>query len=136
MTRALVASGGDIVVGDAPPGRPGWDIEAAGTDAAFTARASRLTNAALATSGATEQFVEIDGVRYSHIVDPRTGLGVTNGRMAHVIADDAAVADGLATALTIVNDTEGLALRASFPAAMISRSALSSRGAPASPNRR
>ena len=39
---------------------------------------ARLTNAALATSGPTSQFVEIDGVRYSHVIDPRTGLGLTN----------------------------------------------------------
>src|SRR5687768_6177227 len=88
--RALVASGGDIVVGDAPPGRTGWVVDAPGSDPAFAARASTLRNAALATSGPTEQFVEIDGIRYSHIVDPRTGLGATTTRVAHVIAGDAA----------------------------------------------
>ena len=120
VPRALVAAGGDIVVGDAPPGRPGWRVDTPGSDPAFVARASRLTNAALATSGSSQQFVDIDGVRYSHIVDPRTGLGVTTGREARVIAADAALADGLATALTIL-DREGVAiLRGQFPEAMVS----------------
>ena len=120
VIRALVAAGGDIVVGDAPPGRAGWEVEAPGSDPAFAARASRLTNAALATSGSSEQFVEINGIRYSHIVDPRTGLGVTTSRGAQVIADDAALADALATALTILSDEDGKALQARFPEAMVS----------------
>ena len=105
VTRALVEAGGDIVVGDAPPGREGWSIDVAGSDAEFVARAARLTNAALATSGPTAQFVEIDGVRYSHVVDPRTGLGLTNQVTARVIAADGATADALATALTVAPDT-------------------------------
>jgi thiamine biosynthesis lipoprotein len=97
---ALVEAGGDIVVGDAPPGRDGWRIDVAGADEAFTRSAARLTNAALATSGPTAQFVEIGGVRYSHVVDPQTGLGLTNRVTAHVIAPDGITADALATALT------------------------------------
>lgn len=120
VTRALVASGGDIVAGDAPPGRPGWHVDAPGADPVFAARAERLTNAALATSGPTVQFVEIDDVRYSHIIDPRTGLGMTTDRVAYVIADDAALADGLATALTILSADEVVTLRARFPEAMVS----------------
>ncbi len=120
VTRALVAAGGDIVVGDAPPGRPGWAVDTPGSDPAFVARASRLTNAALATSGSSEQFVEINGIRYSHIVDPRTGLGVTTNRGARVIAADAALADALATALTILDDEDGKTLQARFPDAIVS----------------
>jgi thiamine biosynthesis lipoprotein len=102
VTSALIEAGGDIVVSDAPPGRSGWHIDVPGAAPAFAARASRLKHAALATSGSTAQFVEIDGVRYSHIIDPRTGLGVTSGILASVIATDAMVADALATTLTIV----------------------------------
>ena len=120
IRRALVSSGGDIVVGDAPPGRAGWHVDTPGADAALANRASRLTNAALATSGSTEQFVEIAGVRYAHIVDPRTGLGLTTERIAYVIAEDAALADGLATALTILSAEQSLTLRARFPEALVS----------------
>ena len=120
VTRALVAAGGDIVVGDAPPGRVGWRVDVPGAGPAFAARASQLTNAALATSGSSRQFVEIDGVRYSHIVDPRTGLGVTTDREARVIAADAALADGLATALTILDSGDGKIVQARFPEAIVS----------------
>ena len=115
ISRALLEAGGDIVVGDAPPGTGGWRIEAAGADTAFRDRASRLTNAALATSGPTAQFVEIDGVRYSHVIDPRTGLGVTTPFVAHVIAEDASTADALATALTVLGPRGIPNLRARFP---------------------
>lgn len=115
VTRALVEAGGDLVVGDAPAGRPGWRIEAPGADASFTQRASRLTNAALATSGAAVQFVEIDAVRYSHVIDPRTGLGVTAPRMARVIAADAATADALATALTVLEPNDARQILRRFP---------------------
>ena len=101
VSRALVEAGGDIVVGDAPPGLEGWQIDTPGSNAAFSARAGRLANAALATSGATAQFVEVDGIRYSHVVDPRTGLGVTHDLIARVIADDGGTADAVATALSV-----------------------------------
>jgi thiamine biosynthesis lipoprotein len=102
LRSALLEAGGDIVVGDAPPGRDGWRIETPGADHAFAARAAALVNAALATSGPAAQFVEIEGVRYSHVVDPRTGLGLTNGITARVIAPDAATADALATAFSVL----------------------------------
>jgi thiamine biosynthesis lipoprotein len=122
VRRALLEAGGDIVVGDAPPGRPGWHVDTPGADSSFAARASRLTNAAIATSGPTAQFLEIDGVRYSHVVDPRTGLGLTNQLLARVIATDAATADGVATALTVLGE-EGVArLRARFPGIVVSLS--------------
>jgi thiamine biosynthesis lipoprotein len=121
VTRALVQSGGDIVVGDAPPGRAGWQIDTPGADSAFAHRASRLVNAALATSGPTAQFVEIHGTRYSHVVDPRTGLGVTTSVVARVIAEDAATADALATALTIVQDDQVAGILSQFPRVTVSR---------------
>ncbi len=120
VSRALVESGGDIVVGDAPPGRSGWRIDAPGADAAFARRASVLTNAALATSGPTAQFVEIDGVHYSHVVDARTGRALTNALVAHVIAADGATADALATALTILGSEAAPAVLARFPGAVFS----------------
>jgi thiamine biosynthesis lipoprotein len=119
-TCALVEAGGDIVVGDPPPGRDGWQIDADGADAEFRQRASRLKGAALATSGPTAQFLEVDGVRYSHVVDPRSGIGVTNGLVAHVIADDAATADALATALTVVGSKDAPAVLERFPGVLAS----------------
>jgi len=100
--RALIEAGGDVVVGDAPPDRAGWRIDTPGANLAFAARAAALTNSAFATSGPTAQFVVIAGVRYSHIVDPHTGLGVTHNLTARVIAGDGATADAVATALSVL----------------------------------
>ncbi len=65
------------------------------------------------------QFVEIDGVRYSHVIDPRTGIGVTNHIVAHVIAEDAATADALSTALAVVGHQGSKALIAGFPGVLV-----------------
>jgi thiamine biosynthesis lipoprotein len=94
MPRALVALSGDIAVGDPPPHREGWIIQAG--KSSYT-----LRNAAVSTSGDTEQFVEIDGVRYSHIVDPATGLGLRNSEEVSITAPDGAIADALATACSV-----------------------------------
>ena len=120
VPRALVEAGGDIVAGDAPPGRTGWRIDTPGADEAVTTRAAALTRAALATSGAAMQFVEIDGTRYSHIIDPRTGLGLTHHLTAHVIAGDGATADALATALSVVGAAQGPSILRRFPGALAS----------------
>jgi thiamine biosynthesis lipoprotein len=69
-----------------------------------------LTHAALSTSGDAFQFVEIDGVRYSHIVDPRTGLGISGPSAATVIARDCTAADSLATAVCVLGPERGLGL--------------------------
>lgn len=119
INRALAEAGGDLVVGDAPPGRAGWAIEAPGAAPEFAARAGRLRHEAIATSGPTSQFVEIDGVRYSHVIDPRRGLGVTHDVVARVIAPDAATADALATALSVLGPEGVPAIQARWPTAVI-----------------
>jgi thiamine biosynthesis lipoprotein len=118
VSRALLEAGGDLVVGDAPPGRQGWDVAAPHADSAFQARARTLVHAALATSGPTSQFVEIDGVRYSHVIDPRSGRPLTSTRVVSVIANDGVTADALATALTVADDRAGERLLAQYPGAI------------------
>ncbi|MCS6918254.1 MAG: FAD:protein FMN transferase, partial [Fimbriimonadales bacterium] len=96
ITNALIQMGGDIAAGDAPPGEQGWRIQLA------EGGATTLRNAALSTSGSTEQYVEINGVRYAHIIDPRTGLGLTQLVLARVRAPDGITADSLATAAAVL----------------------------------
>ncbi len=100
---ASVAAGGDVAVGDAPPGKRGWRVEirpygAAGAPAA----AVEIANAAVSTSGDFEQAITIGGVRFSHVIDPATGLGMKTRRAATVIAATAAESDALATALCVL----------------------------------
>jgi thiamine biosynthesis lipoprotein len=115
ITRVLLEAGGDIVVGDAPPDREGWEIAIQVDDETFAQHAAALVNAALATSGGSVQFVEIDGVRYSHVIDPATGLGLTHDLVVHVIAPDGATADALATALGVVGQPRADELLRAFP---------------------
>lgn len=65
---------------------------------------------AIATSGDAYQFVEIDGRRYSHIVDPKTGLGVTNRCRVTIIAPDCTTADALASTVTVLGPQKGMEL--------------------------
>lgn len=116
VTRALVAAGGDIAVGDPPPGAHGWDVAIAGRpdDPPLV-----LSHAAVSTSGDLEQWLEVDGVRYSHIVDPRTGRALTTRRLASAIAPDATTSDMLATAASVMSDEEAIRLADALPGAAV-----------------
>ena len=92
--QALVAIAGDIAAGGGQ-----WRI--AIQHFGRTVETVKLSNAAVSTSGDTEQFVEIDGARYSHIVDPRTGLGLVGAPAVSVIAPTGLEADALSTAAVL-----------------------------------
>jgi thiamine biosynthesis lipoprotein len=124
VTRALVDISGDIRVGDPPPGQAGWRIEIeplkrgeskTTTGVAEQPQVLLLANAAVSTSGDAYQFVEIDGVRYSHIVDPKTGIGLPSSHSVTLIAPDATTADALATALCLLGPEKGQRLLTRFP---------------------
>jgi thiamine biosynthesis lipoprotein len=103
IQSALVAASGDLALGDAPPGAKGWRVEIVGYDAPNGSPSAivELENCGVATSGDLFQRVEINGVRYSHIVNPFTCVGMTNHALATVIAKDSMTADSLATVMTI-----------------------------------
>ena len=118
ITRALVAASGDITCGDPPPGKDAWVVDIAPIAKGQKPRTLALANAAVSTSGELEQFVEIGGVRYSHVVDPKTGLGLTGRRSVTVIARSGITADSMtkavmlmprAAALELVEATAGVA---------------------------
>jgi thiamine biosynthesis lipoprotein len=117
LDRALVAASGDIAIGNPPPGERGWKIAIAPIDANTneTVRTAVLRNAGISTSGDTEQFVEVDQVRYSHIVNPANGLGLTRRIQVTIIAPDATASDALATAVSVLGVQRGLALVESLP---------------------
>ena len=111
VTRALVDAGGDIVLGEAPPDKSGWRIGIArlNVDGPPTKIVS-LARASIATSGDSWQFVEIGGRRYSHIVDPKTGLGLTDHSSVTIVAPNAMVADSLASAVSVLGPKRGIEL--------------------------
>lgn len=110
IDRALVAAGGDVVVGEAPPGSKGWVVGVSPFADSKRPPLTRLVlrHAAVSTSGDAEQFVEIGGVRYSHIVDPRTGMALTSAGSVTVVARKGAISDPAATALSVLGPDEGL----------------------------
>lgn len=111
IAAAMVDASGDIGVSGPPPGTSGWRVEVAPLDptaAGATRQTLVLANAAVTTSGDARQGVEIAGVRFSHIVDPRTGIGVVGPTAVTVIAADCATADALATAASVLGPEEGL----------------------------
>jgi len=112
LPRALVAAGGDIAVGDPPPGREGWRVEVAYAEPGR--RRLLVSNVGVSTSGDTEQFVEVDGRRCSHIIDPRSGPRFGEPLVATIVAPDATTSDGLATAAVVLGQERALALVASF----------------------
>jgi len=149
VRRALVAASGDIAAGDPPPGKRGWRVGIGGLGGTRSSASPSshgesgtrwnaslpnepvnslagvilLRNAAVSTSGDREQFVEIDGKRYSHIVDPRTGIGVTERLQVSVIAKRGVDSDSFDTAINVLGVERGLALLESQPglAALILR---------------
>lgn len=102
IRQAMIAAGGDIRLGDPPPGRAGWRVAVQTLDPARYDEVRVLANAAVSTSGDLHQWVEIEGVRYSHIVDPATGLGLSRRIAATVIAREAKLSDPLATAACVM----------------------------------
>lgn len=110
FANALVDAAGNMAAGESPVG--GWrvavQLPVAGEQ--LTDRLLLLRNGAISTSGDAFQFVEIGGKRYSHIVNPRTGLGQTTRRQMTVLAPDAATADWLSTACCLLPVAKALAL--------------------------
>jgi thiamine biosynthesis lipoprotein len=113
----LVDAGGDMVLGNAPPLKSEGvheNKDAFRRDSAWLIGLTSpqsdvlmpqflyLKNQAIATSGDLYQSVRIDGKTYSHIVHPKTGLGLTHQRQVTAIANDGATADWLATACSVL----------------------------------
>ncbi len=109
VTRALVAAGGDVVVGQRPPDADAWAVGIAPLDdpEGKPKRSLLLENAAVSTSGDAEQYVEIDGKRYSHIVDPRTGLGLVGRMSVTVVAPDGLTSDSLTKVVAVLGPEKG-----------------------------
>ena len=94
---SCITAGGDVRLGDPPPGSDGWKVGVKSTTEKQSALLI-LANCAVSTSGDLHQFIEINGIRYSHIIDPATGLGITHVIAATIIAPTATMSDALATA--------------------------------------
>jgi thiamine biosynthesis lipoprotein len=108
LTRALVAAGGDITVSGPPPEAAGWRIAIKPLPGETVGGQLVLHDAAVSTSGDAEQFVVIEGRRYSHIVDPRTGLGLVGRMSATVVAPRGIIADSHTKVLCVLGPERGM----------------------------
>jgi thiamine biosynthesis lipoprotein len=117
IERALVAASGDIGASGPPPDQPGWKIEVAALDAdgAPPPEFVWLRHSAVSTSGDTFQRIEIGGVRYSHIVDPGTGVGITDHSLVTVLGPDCTTTDSWETTVSVLGPERGLKLIESLP---------------------
>ena len=113
IRRALFEAGGDIVAAAAPPGASGWKVQ---LPEGITVS---LSHGALSTSGDTVQWVQIGGKRYSHVIDPRTGLGLSQRWMATVAAPNGITSDALSKAATVLEPQGVARLSQKFPRAWI-----------------
>ncbi len=109
---ALVDAAGNMAIGDAPPNKKGWNIaiELPNENRDLVQKMLNLSAMAVSTSGDAYQNVEIEGKKYSHILNPKTGLGITNGRQATIICKNATKADWLSTACCILSIKKALNL--------------------------
>jgi len=125
IRHLIIDGGGDLVLGDPPPGRRGWRIaigasnqQASNQQASSNATPLKLLiagRAAVATSGDATGFTEIEGRRYSHILDPSSGLGIEGPHQVTVISTDGAIADALATAISVLEPQAAADLLRRFP---------------------
>ena len=121
INNALADASGDIVMSDAPPGKNGWSVGVNLPESENELWDSKLElkNCAVSTSGDVYRFTVHKGKKYSHIIDPRTGYGVTTQRNVTVIARDGASADWLATACSILPIEKALLLAKKENAALL-----------------
>jgi len=111
VKSGIVNAAGDLTAwGYQPNGKP-WTIGIANPDAARDAFSFlEITNTSVATSGNYEKFVMIGGKRYSHTIDPKTGLPVRGIKSVTIICNNAEIADAMATPVMIMGVKVGLDL--------------------------
>jgi thiamine biosynthesis lipoprotein len=108
--------GGDIALGSPPPGRAVASRNLSRSSIQSETRQTViLSHAGVSTSGDAEQFVEISGKRYSHIIDPHTGMALLGNRSVTIVAANATASDALATALCVMGPKAGLRFIQSQP---------------------
>lgn len=118
ISRALCGAAGDISAGDPPPGRPDWIVGIQSvTDPAKIAGHVKFHNYSVSTSGDTYRGADVDGTRYSHIIDPRTGLGLKSHIGVTALAPDGITADWITKPISILGPERGLAIIERIPGA-------------------
>lgn len=103
INRVSIIAGGEVLLGDPPPNKDGWKVTLKTLDTNYTITPKTLikSNCAISTSGDLHQSITIADKRYSHVVSPTTGLGLTQRISATVITDKAIMTDAMSTAFCV-----------------------------------
>lgn len=112
---ALVDFGGDIVAGEKPPGSNGWLVKIRSGHKKHKYDLLALENCAVATSGDSQQRLTKNSVRYSHIIDPRSGKALENSCSVTIIGRNGTIADALASAISVLGPEQGMKTLQKFP---------------------
>jgi thiamine biosynthesis lipoprotein len=107
----LVNASGDLIFWGNPPNKHNWDVNIPDPrDREFNLLSIGLDQGAIVTSGSYENYTLIDGKRYSHIINPRSGMPVTHTKNVTIVCPNAELGDGLATAFSVLPIEESLNL--------------------------
>jgi thiamine biosynthesis lipoprotein len=121
IDNALVDVSGDIVCIGTPPDKDGWTVAVSvpKNESELLSRQLIVSNCAVTTSGDIHQFIEHKGKRYSHLIDPSSGYGITSQQNVTVIANDGTAADWLTKACSILPKKEAMKLAKRLSAAFL-----------------
>ena len=105
VKKAMVSAGSSITVGNAPPSKKGWSVIA---DTIFFSNGAKryIENRSQSVSGDDQQYLEWEGKRYSHLLNPITGKPLTNGATCLVEGPNGLITDALGTAFSIMDFDE------------------------------
>lgn len=116
VKSGIINASGDLTAwGFQPNGKP-WTIGIANPDMPNDAFSYlEISDKAIATSGNYEKFITIDGKKYSHTIDPKTGLPITGIKSVTVISNNAEFADAMATPIAVMGIEKGMFLVNQLP---------------------
>ena len=109
FTNVLVSAGGDVVARGAKGDKP-WSVGLQDPRGPGYYAVLPLKDQAISTAGDYERYFELEGVRYHHIIDPRTGFPARGTRSVTVISDRGMLTDALDTGLFVLGPEEAMKL--------------------------
>ncbi len=116
VESGIINASGDLTTWGMQPGGKPWTIGIANPDQPVMPYSyMEISGKAVATSGSYEKFVVIDGKKYSHTIDPKTGLPVSGIKSVTIISDNAEFADAMATPVSVMGIKAGLFLIDQIP---------------------
>lgn len=108
VTSGIVNAAGDLTVwGNQPDGKP-WTIGIADPDSKLPFSYLSLNNMSVATSGNYEKYVMINGIRYAHTINPKTGMPVKGIKSVTIISPYAELSDAMATPVIVMGKKSGM----------------------------